>query len=201
MINFSHFLSSPCLVQGIWLTLQQLAWFYSHSYSLTHSSLWPGKDQRPCCPHPQIGIPATLLVNHKWPHMGASVGPDCAWRQARHSNGQGTGRTGFRPAFSHLRESWETGSRRGHSMSWGDHTLGPAKVGHSWIQSHQEGEQAWLSSVNTLVGSKSYKPRAMFQGAPEAWWGWGKSGEYCSWERLAPPIRNWFTDQKYSMCG
>ena len=36
VINFNHFLSSPLLVQGIWLTLQQLNWFFP-SFLFPHS--------------------------------------------------------------------------------------------------------------------------------------------------------------------
>lgn len=45
----------------------------------------------------------------------------CAWCQARHRNGQGTGRTGFLSAFSHLRELWEMDEEQEgtwHVMGW-----------------------------------------------------------------------------------
>ena len=138
-------------------------------------SLTPASGQErtrgPAAPHPQIGIPATLFVNHEVTPCGCLSGsrPVLGARQdTEMDKAQGEQVSFQRSATSGNCGRWMR-SRRGHGMSWGGHTLGPPKVGHSWIQSHQEGEQAWLRSVNTLVGSRSHKPRAMFQGTLEAW--------------------------------
>lgn len=108
VLNFNHFLSSPLLVQGIWLTLQQLNWFFP-SFLVPHSLQ----------PLSRKGPEALLSPTPNWdpchsvckPRSNAMWVPQwvqtCAWCQARPRNGQGTGRTGFPSAFSHLRESWE----------------------------------------------------------------------------------------------
>lgn len=157
--------------------------------SLTPASVQE-RTRGPAIPHPQTGTPATLFVNHEVTPCGCLSGsrPVLGARQDPETDKAQGEQVSLQPSATSGNHGRWMRSRRGHGMSWGGHTLGPPKVGHSWIQNHQEGEQAWPRSVNTLVGSRSHKPRAMFQGAPEAWWGWGKTGEYCSWERLAPPI-------------
>lgn len=99
----------------------------------THSSLCPGKDQRPCYPPPQTGTPATLFVNHETAMWVPQWVQTCAWCQARPRNGQGTGiGTGFPSAFSHLRESWRWMMvMRDMACQWGGRDFGPSKVRHS----------------------------------------------------------------------
>lgn len=202
VINFNHFLSSPLLVQGIWLTLQQLNWFFP-SFLVPHSlqPLSRKGPEAPAIPHPQTD-PCHSVCKPRHA-MWVPQGPDLCLvpgkTQKRTRHGENRFPFSLQPPH---RESWEMDEEQEGTwcvMGWPH--LGPPKVSHSWIQNHQEGEQAWPRSVNTLCGQQVSQAQGNVPGAPEAWWGLGKTGEYCSERALVSSNKNPFHRSKIFMCG
>lgn len=90
------------------------------------------------------------------------------------------------------------GSKRGYGMSWGGHTLGSRsflipKPSRSWASLAQICDHTCEQWDLQGQGKGPVGSGALM--------GLGSNSEYDSWEPLAPPNKNWFTDQKYSVCG